>query len=161
MRQGRIAAGVVGLVAIGSLGLAGCFGPPPPAPRTVNCNPSGDATPGNPASASNAIAECHKQVKGYTTSPGLNWSAQVEANERNGAVCQSGALVHSPPGGVAENLYCWYTGGGCPASQVGATKAMNAWLASAGHNANINNHSTVGAGVTCTNGHYFAVAHYQ
>jgi hypothetical protein len=160
MRRGRIAAGVVGLVAVGSFGLAGCLGPAPPS-RTVSCSSAGDGTPTNPASASNAIAECHKQIKGYTTSSGLMSTARSEAAERQGMLCQNGALVHSPPGGVAENLYCWYTSAGCQGSDVSATKAMNAWLASAGHNANINNHNFVGAGVTCTNGHYFAVAHYQ
>jgi uncharacterized protein YkwD len=163
-RRGRITGGAVVLVAVGSLGLAGCFAPPPPPPppQVSSCPSAGDVTPNGTASVSNAIAQCHSNYKAYTVSSTLNASAQAEAQERAGMQCTSGALVHSPPAGVAENLYCWYNGSAnCPSASFGAVKAVNGWLASAGHKANIDSHSVVGAGVICNAGHYFAVAHYQ
>lgn len=161
MRRRRIAGGLAALVTIGSLGLAGCLAPPPP-PASVSCSDAGDAAPGPSATGANAISTCHQQVKPYTVSIPLTISAINEAAERVNFACVNGSLVHSPPPGVAENLYCWWNGtSSCPAANVGATKAVNAWLNSAGHRANIDNHSSVGAAVICNNGHYFAVAHYQ
>jgi hypothetical protein len=159
--RSRIAGGLAALVIVGSLGLAGCLAPPPP-PSSVNCSDAGDVPPGPTATGSNAIATCHQQIKPYTVSIGLTVTAQSEAAERAGFVCQNGALVHSPPPGVSENLYCWWNGTStCPTAGAAATKAVNGWLASAGHKANINGHSSVGAAVICNSGHYFAVAHYQ
>jgi uncharacterized protein YkwD len=127
-----------------------------------SCPGSGDATPSGTASVSNAIAECHKQIHGgYANSSTLSQSALVEVNKYAGKQCVGGVLQHAQSV-YAENLYCWWNGSAnCPASFLGAKQAINGWMNSAGHRANIDGHGTVGAAVICNSGHYFAAAHYQ
>jgi hypothetical protein len=146
---------IAGLTALG-LGavfvLAACGPTPTPAPPTVSCN-------GGPTHTA-AIESCHQQINPYSIDGNLQQQAQASINRYAGSACPpAGGLQHQlGPSAQAENLYCKnYGTGACPSPQQFANDAVNAWLASPGHQANITNFAWgyLGAGYTCTAGHAF------
>jgi hypothetical protein len=128
-------------------------------------------------SLSGAIEWCHLTYASFNLD-GTNTSAQALADNLAATMpsCSNLGSRHTPgatllaqyPGslGVGENLYCLGQGAGnCPSPTFGATKAMNAWLASPGHSANI--HGFIGkwvnAAAACNpaTGLYFGVAQFH
>jgi hypothetical protein len=151
---------IAGLTALG-LGavfvLAACGPTPAPAPPTVSCN--GGVT------HVAAIESCHQQINPYSIDGNVEADAQASANRFNTATCAGGVLTHAiGPHSQAENLYCKnYGTGACPSPQVFANDAVNAWLASPGHQANITNFAWgyIGAGYVCHAGQAFGAVQFR
>lgn len=146
-RNRRKLAGLVVLPVL-ALVLAACAPkppPPPPPPITVSCTTGG--------TLSQAVEACHLKYRAYnvdTASNGAEATVSRILSTITQAQCSGGALgsYHTAGGtlmsyypgatSASENLYCmYYSTGACPSSTLGATKAMNGWLASPGHFANM------------------------
>ena len=148
---------------------------PPPPPPTVSCTVGG--------TLSDAVEQCHLKYKAYSLDT-ANVSAQDKADsliDMTPSQCSSSlGAFHTPgstliaqyPGSsaVAENLQCQYfSNGNCSGATFGATTAMNKWLASAGHKANLDNFAgkSVNAAAACRSvanggtGVYIAVAQFH
>jgi uncharacterized protein YkwD len=161
-RRKRIA-GLTALIVVGVAVLAGCrpapapAPAPPPPPPTVSCNGASTYVA--------AIEQCLQQVNPYWVDPTAEAVAQNNVNRYAGATCSSGVLQHvGVPAGYGENLYCKFYGGPtCPSPQQFANDAVNAWLASPAHQANMTNFvgGGIGAGYTCTNGSAFGAVEFH
>ncbi len=155
---------------IAALLLSACVPRTGAAPAAVNCD-------GIAGGHTWVLETCHNRYKAYkqdTTSPAsqnlANWlAANLTSCSNLGAYHSSGgALLAAYPGAtsVGENLYC-YGGapGTCPTASFAATKAMNAWIASPGHKANLDNFAGtwVNAAAACNHarGLYFGVAQFH
>jgi hypothetical protein len=138
----------------GSMVLTACLPPaPPPPPPTVTCS--------NAGTAGASVANCHIVYAYYQVDPNPFAQQVADLIAASGATCanlearhtSSGALFNAYPSAfsVGENLYCQ---GGCPSNAQGATNALNAWLASPPHRANMD--TFVGAfvvgGAACNGG---------
>ena len=175
-RHRRKLAGLV-ILPVAAMALAACSPkPPPPPPPTVSCTVDG--------TLSQAVEACHLKYRAYrldTTSNGAEATVQRILATITAAQCSSSlASFHTPgstllgyyPGktSASENLYCmYYSTGQCPSATLGATKAMNAWLASPGHKANMDSilSPSVNAAAGCVptssggRGVYVAVAQFH
>ncbi len=177
-RNRRKLAGLVMLPVI-ALALAACGpkpGAPPPPPPTVNCTVG--------STLSQAVEACHTNYRAYrldTSSSGAETTVARMLATITPATCSSnlgsyhtsgGTLLSYYPGGASasENLYCtYYSNGQCPSATSGATKALNGWLASPGHKANMDSilSPSVNAAAGCNptsnggRGVYVAVAHFH
>ena len=158
------------ILPLAALLLSACVPRTGSAPASVSCD-------GIAGGHTWVLETCHNRYRAYkqdTSSAAAqalaNWlAANLTSCSNLGAYHSSGsALLAAYPGStaVAENLYCYGGPAGvCPTATFGATKAMNAWIASAGHKANLDNFagSWVNAAVGCNQarGLYFGVAQFH
>ena len=163
-----IRAALVAPVAV--IGLAACVPKTSPAPASVNCD-------GIAGTYSQVVEACHNRYRTYkldTTNPSAGNHALNLVNSMSS--CSGLGTKHTPgptllaqyPGstGVAENLFCWQGGANnCPPTTNAASTAMNAWIKSAGHKANLDNFAGawVNAAAACSQakGLYIAVAQFH
>ncbi len=166
------------ILPVAALALAACApkpAPPPPPPPTVSCTVGG--------TLSQAVEACHQKYRMYNLDSSSNGAeatvARILATVTPSACSSSLASFHTSgatlmsyyPGAssASENLYCMYSSTGqCPSATLGATKAMNGWLASPGHKANMDSilSPSVNAAAGCVaspggTGVYIAVAHFH
>ena len=177
-RNRRKLAGLV-VLPVAALALAACA-PKPPAPPapppTVNCTVDG--------TLSQAVEACHSNYRAYRLDASSNGAEATVArilstitpsqcsSSLGGYHTSGGTLMSYYPGATSasENLYCmYYSTGQCPAATLGATKAVNGWLASPGHKANMDSilSPSVNAAAGCVptssggRGVYVAVAQFH
>jgi hypothetical protein len=162
------------MLPIAAIVLGACGPAPAPAPApTVACD--------NTASTMGAAVEqCHLKYRSYsidTTNSYAQTTALYISNFLSRSACSTSlasyhntgtALLNAyrPSTMVAENLYCsYFSSGACPSAQLGATQAMNGWLKSPGHKANMDNFAGkwVNGGAVCNpyTGVYVAVAQFH
>ena len=178
--RGRRTVASLAFVALAAGVLAACApAPPPPPPAvTISCTVSG--------TLSDAVEACHQKYKGFTLDTSST-KAQDLANSLIGMTPgQCSSILesfHSGLGGrptlgsqypsassASENLYCWYSStGNCPNATMGASNAMNGWIKSPGHKANLDSilSVSVNAAAVCNpvsrggTGVYVAVAQFH
>ena len=168
MRLRRIARILV--LPVAALALSACV---PSAPPTINCDSIGSNDYGV------VLEWCHTRYHSYKID-NSSLAAQNLANSiaSRATTCDSSlGNYHSTSAQlrsyypaanrIAENLYCWRAGGPnvCPEPHSAATGAMNAWLNSSGHRANMDNFSGqwVNGGGACnrSRGLWFAVVQFH
>ena len=152
---------------IAALALSACVSGP--APSSVSCD--GIVAKFN----SPVVEQCHNRYRPYKMDVSSS-AAQQKANSLASSLtsCANLSNYHTAGGtllalyggatSVGENLYCYGSGAGCPSATFGATKAMNGWLSSTGHKANLDRFAGawVNAGAACGgSGLYFAVAQFH
>jgi uncharacterized protein YkwD len=126
------------------------------------------------------LEQCHLKYRAYTLDSASSFAedraSYIAARITQGTCASTIAWYHvsgstllgAYPGSsaVAENLHCHYYSGttSCSSPTLGATKAMNAWLASPGHKANLDAFAgkSVNAAAACSaDGVYVAVAQFH
>ena len=167
MLHWRRAAAAVVLLPVAALVLTACL-PPPPPPVTVSCGDAG--------TAGGSVAVCHLSYTSYMIDPNPFAQQVADSIASSGATCANLAARHTPgptllaayagASSVGENLYCQTSGPGtCPSNAQGATNAVNAWLASPPHRANMDGFAGAwvvgGAACNPATGYYFAVAQFH
>ncbi|MSO78242.1 MAG: hypothetical protein EXQ79_01380 [Acidimicrobiia bacterium] len=177
-RHRRKLAGLV-MLPVAALALGACApkpAPPPPPPPTVSCTVGG--------TLSEAVEACHTNYRAYNLDTANNGAeatvarilAAITPTSCSSALASfhsSGATLmgyYPAASSGSENLYCMYfSNGQCPSAALGATKAMNGWLASPGHKANMDSILSlwVNAAAGCVptasggSGVYIAVAQFH
>jgi hypothetical protein len=173
MNRGRRIIRAVLVATVAGLVLAACVPktspPPPPAVDCSNVSAS-------PYTYSEVVENCHNKYRTYKLDK-ANASAGNKALSLANSLSSCSSLSnssHTPgatllaqyPGStsVGENLYCWQ-GSACPPIANAASSAMNAWIKSTGHKANLDNFAGawVNAAATCNTAKrmYVAVAQFH
>jgi len=164
--HGRRFAGLLLVVPVAALALAACGPTPAPAPPPhVPCYDVG--------TAGATIAACHLNYATYTIDPNpfaqqvadsiavLHTCANLGAHHTASSTLHA---VYPAATSIGENLYCqWSSSGACPSNGDGATNAINAWLNSPPHRANMDGFvgASVVGGASCSAGYYIAVAQFH
>ncbi|MBM3670627.1 MAG: CAP domain-containing protein [Actinobacteria bacterium] len=166
-RRRRIVVAALALTLV--LGAAACkpkpAPAPPPLPPVLNCFDSG--------TGALTIAQCHINYATYSIDPNP-FAQTVAATIAASGTCANLGSKHTPGAtllavyagatSVGENLFCsWTSSGICPSNAQGATSALNGWLNSPGHKANMDGFAgaSVVGGAACNAGVYVAVAQFH